>query len=498
MSAKTVYQPLGGGIDTVSSPMRVNSGRTVLAVNYHSLLEGGYETVSGYEALPNISGVGAILGVGYYQGRVYAVRQDATANTANLWAFDGAVWLLIGSGLALGKHTLTTGNFKAQAQFEVLIGVCDNGKPYLYDKTSSRFAVIEAAMTGARYACVHRNFLFLGFASGSVQWSSLGNPELFDAATGGAGELGTGDTVTGLLSHKGILIIGGAKSVNFLKGNSNTDFSITAALTSTGIREFSLVEMASEPYFAHARGMVAMGASQLLGDFVYRQYGMDVSNLFTQDWVSPIGVLADRNRNQYRLYLSDGSALYGTISPDQAAPIAFTKFIPPSKISCVCSGDSFSGGYVSFAGLESGEVVQLDKGTSFNGEPIESILVTANNYLRSPQVLKRFHRAWVEVASGVVADGSMLVAYELDLGNSEIDAASVNIIEQKIKGGRFDLATFDGISWSSPTVNDAQIDVSGIAKSIALSFYSKSATQLPSIINGYTVSFTPRRIMNGG
>ena len=92
-----MYTPLGGGIDGVSPASQVRPSALWQGVNVEPKNNGGIRSVQGYIKFDDaeISGEGPLLGVHYYNDKVYAVRNAEGGTSATMWESEGGGWTAI-------------------------------------------------------------------------------------------------------------------------------------------------------------------------------------------------------------------------------------------------------------------------------------------------------------------------------------------------------------------------------------------------------------------
>lgn len=488
MTTHPAYVALGGGLDLVTPPTRMNPGRLLGAVNYEAPITGGYRSVSGYTAYATATGTGAILGVVLFKGVAYCIRRNGTY--AKLYKLVAGVWTDVTGAvnLPVGRYEFAIGNFQALSYTETLFMQCANtGQPYQYDGTT--LAVIAAAPTGGKWLAIHYNHLFVGFVNGSLQHSVLGNPTDWGV---GAGEIGVQSAMTGLSSTLGVLMVGCEDSIKILSGESVDNWVLKVHSPNTGVKAYSIAEMV-QPYFAHERGLTSLQATQSYGDFVLGGWGASVAPLFFGTGRTPAAALVSREKSQYRLFFNDKTGVYCT---PMGKEVACTTVVFPDQISCAWSGEAADGSEVLLIGDDAGAVYQLDSGTSFAGEAIESYMTIAFNNFGAPTVEKRVRRLYLEILSESGATGIKVLPL-FNYGDAEISRHRVNYIDALGAGGFWGVSDWSAFRWGSPIQDDREVFVTAIARNMGLATYHSSASEDPHTITGYTAHIDPRRLRRG-
>lgn len=486
---KTAYVRFTGGMDLTSPGNAIDPGRCLVAINYEAAETGGYRSIQGYQLLGGEApaGSGPVLGLAVWKSVVYAVRQNG--ETATLYKLDSGVWSPVGSGLPIGRYDFVVGNFYALATSENLFMVCSQGKPWMFDGTE--LTEVTDAPAGAQFISIYSNHLFLGFAQGSVQWSATGNPNDWSAA-GGAGEVGMSDSMTGFANVPGALVLGGGDSIKVLYGSSAEDFNVKDFANSVGITPYTMASVGTYPIFKTNKGLSSLQAVQSYADFSMGEWATHIDPLFREKG-APTCCMASRNRDQYRLYFSDGTGVIATFAGQQL--VGITTIAYPEPISLCATGDAEDGSDLNVFADESGNVYQMDKGTSFNGASINTYLSTAYNHLKGPSLRKRFRHLYLDVASDSSVRISVLPSY--NFGDERIPRHRVLFKDTLAAGGLWDFNSWGDFSWGTPLLDMSHLRLTGTATHLGLVINTSSSTSEQHTLHGYTVHFDQRRSNRG-
>lgn len=355
---------------------------------------------------------------------------------------------------------------------------------------ASPFYELSAAQSGAQFIALHANHLFIGFPSGSLQHSSIGKPNSWNAAVGGAGEIGVGQPITGLLNGRGgTLHILCRDSIKTLYGSSTADWQLKITIPNSGAKPYSAQNLL-QPYFIAERGITNLQATDQFGDFQPLQAGAMLEPLFTEDgWADRVvcSVISKR-RAQYRVFFDDGSGVY--MSPTGATTVLF-----PDAPVVAHSGELDSGEEVVLFGDANGQVYRLgNNADSFAGNPISAFLTLAYTDLRKPAERKRFRRVFWDVRSGSNAD--ITFRPDFDFGGIESAPHLRQTLSFLLGGGLWDVARWNEFAWSAPVVGQEAHDITGSGTSINFAIYSSSISP-PHEILGYDLTYSDRRLRRG-
>jgi hypothetical protein len=444
-----------------------------------------------------VPGVGPILGVAYYDNKVYAWRDNVGNTFKECYVSSGTGWSHVAAlDSPLGGIVRTeVANFSGQSATEYLYIV--DGVGPAREWTGVAANVITTGMTTdtPEYVAAHRNYLFLAFAS-SVLHSGPGLPLNFSALDG-ANEIATGAVITDMVVMPGgtgqsTLAILSRTNTSILYGTGPSDWNLVQYNTGCGANPGSAKNMAQTLMFDD-RGAVTIQAALQYGNF-------DQSTITTQ--VLPfvnahVGLFTAatlcRRKSQYRIFFADGQGLYMTVvngKPLGCMPVFF-----PHVVLCAVESKMSDGTDVMFFGSDDGYVYQMDKGTSFDGVDIEFALGLNYTHAKSPRLLKRFRKVSIEVfteiATHVTFDFGALLGY--DPANYE-QPLSISYSDY-LASDRWDEFTWDQFFWDSRNTAPVECEITGTAESVSMLINGVSKYLEPFTINSILVHYTPRRMM---
>ena len=488
---QSAYIPFGGGIDLVSPPREMKPGSCFYAVNYECPVTGGYRRVDGYTQIGStLPGTGAVLGVKTFNDKQYAIRAK-DSDTASLYVFDGDSWTPVDGGdgtLTVGRYEFIEGNLYATDSKHALYFV-GGGEPWELS-VDGTLTKLDNAPTGAQFIAIHQNHIILGFEPGSLMFSGVGEPNQWDASTDGAGEIGVGSAITGLISGRGdVLHVGCDNSMQGLYGTSSQNFQMKTTLPASGCKRYSLQSM-MEPYFVGERTITSLKASSDFGDFTPFQAGAKIEPLFTEEGYAGriTASMVSKQRAQYRVFFDDKTGVF--YSPTGATTIEFLHQVMATDTAELDSGEEFM-----MFGDDEGNVFRLGAGAeSFAGEAIRAFVTTAYTDLKSTQTVKRFRRAFLDINNS----GGSKISVKANLDYGGVGAPNHNryFIDYMPKGGLWSVDKWDEFAWSSPMMASEPIAITGSGQSINFAIYSDEISPSHSIY-GYTINFDPRRLRRG-
>ncbi len=419
-------------------------------------------------------------------GNFAAGAATAPGTTLTLSGAQTAITLTAG-----GRYTFETHNFYGTASKLRLYGCSGVQKAFEFDGTVYVPINHNDANRFPSLVAVFKEHLFLGIES-SVLHSGPGEPYKINAAAGGS-EIALGDTVTNLIrqagnTQTGLLNITTKSDVWMLYGTSALNWNLvgmhigTMGLAYTGSR-------LNETYWLDNNGIATLTASQNYGNFTSAMLTNRITSFIESKRGFAVGSVVHRDKSQYRLYFSDGSALYGTIVNGKLFGLMPQQLT--NIFSCLWDGQSVDGKLYA-GGATSGYVYQLDIGTSFDGEDIDAYLIFNWNPIKSPRILKRYRRASLEMDGGVFA--SVQFGYNLSYGRSGVPQDLGRSYEIGSSGTPFwDSFTWDNFFWDGSSATVMETEMRGSGENVQIVLRSGTDYTPSYTVNSIILHHTPRR-----
>lgn len=242
------------------------------------------------------------------------------------------------------RYVFITSNFYGDPLLNSIYGVngVDRGFAYNGDYFYKITTHPDPEQDKPRHVAYHHGHLALGYRSGRVDISVVGEPWNYSGVDG-ASSWAIGDEVTGLLPLPGtILGIYGRKSIIGLSGTTVDNFATQTISPKLGAVEYTVADMGF-PVHANAYGIYTLSQTSSYGDYLGIPLSQQVS-----PWLRPRLVRSStsdrevvvawpvRSKNQYKLAFADGYVLTMTMNyGNQSAP-TFSKqkyFLPADSCS---------------------------------------------------------------------------------------------------------------------------------------------------------------------
>lgn len=390
-----------------------------------------------------------------------------------------------------GRYECIIANFTGSTSTNRIYGCDGVNRGFEFDGTV--YVPITTGMTTDTPLHVHEHKKQLFFSFGpSVQHAAPGTPYVWSAVVG-ASEIAMGDPVTGFQTQPG------SESVGALAIFTRNRTSI---LYGTGVANWQLIEYRKElgarPYsvqdvgytlFQDDQGLTNIKTAQSFGNFSHQAVSARIKTWLNSKRTRIVESCVSRDKSQYRLFFSDGYALFYTFSKNGG----MMRILFPNPVTCAFSSEESDGSETIFFGSTNGMVYQMEKGTSFDGEAIVSNLYLAWDWLKSARMLKRFHEATLEVTGGGYAAFSF--SYRLGYASTEIAQPGTQEETTSFSPSLWDEFTWDDFVWDGQTLLPSLVDLGGEAENISLIISGNSDYHEPIRFSGALINFAPRRFL---
>lgn len=297
---------------------------------------------------------------------------------------------------------------------------CADGVNLGWEFDGTVFAKIRTGMVDDTpdHVAVHKNQLFFSF-DGSAQHSGPGDPLAWSPILGAA-EIAPGDIITGFQVQPGAegnaaLLIATRNQHHILYGNDVSDWNLIPYRERIGAFEWTLQTLA-QTLFLDDRGITDLRTAQTFGNFDHSSLSNRVRTLINAKKQLAVASCVVRDKNQYRLFFSDKTAIYVTMNGTKLKGMMPVEL--QHQVVTVWSEEDGSGNEEVFFGCDDGYVYQMEKGTSFDGDNIYGFLYLHADYSgRIGYGKGYFGPATVQGKSTGYAEFDL--GYALDFGNTK-------------------------------------------------------------------------------
>ena len=340
-----------------------------------------------------------------------------------------------------------------------------------------------------RHVASHKKHLFVAFAKGSLQHSSIGDPYGWSVVTGAA-EIGTGDEITGMKVMPGdAMAIFNRNRIYILYGTSTADWNLKTFSNDSGAAEWTIQNL-TETLFLDDRGVTSFSAVNAYGDFAMNSISKKITPIIEEKKGLSISSVRVRAKGQYRLFFNDGTGVYATFTGNKLA--GFIRVDLGKIIYNICSAEDALGDEIVFFGSSDGYIYQMDKGTSFDGGEIEAILRTAYYHYDTPTRDKRYRKVQFELS----ADSSVSLKFQPSYSFSDPNVPEARTRDLNIEGagGYWNIANWDAFRWTGQIISTSEENIDGVGTNMGILILSEATYEQPHILQGVTVHYSPRRI----
>ena len=387
-----------------------------------------------------------------------------------------------------GRYNFSIGNFSAYYDNERVYGA--DGVNDAFEFNGTVFVPIPVATVAKpSYAIVHSNHLFLAVES-SLLHSAIGNPYNFEVVNG-AGEIGTGGKITGLLILPGnqgtaALEVTSRSSTWMLYGTSAQDWKFVNYNVGVGALDRTLQNL-FDAFSADDHGITMMKQSLNYGNFDAARLTYNIQR-FIQSLTGQLACSAlSRSNSQYRVYYANGFGIYTTATPQGIVGHGVVLF--PDPAICTFDGERSNGETVHLFGTTVGYVMHNDIGTSFDGKLINAYLNTNINTAKSPRIRKRFRRCVLELQGEAYVE--MQVGYSFEWASERILPHAFETAPLSFARLSFwDSFVWDTFYWDGRSNDVVSVELEGTGENLQLMIVLDSdyieQFALPSAIFHYT------------
>jgi hypothetical protein len=438
------------------------------------------------------------VGGGTYAGPSYANGRFAITNITGTFTNGedlkvGGVTRAKAGGTQVTAAVMTATSARHQTRYYNFYGASDLKRIYGcdgvnagYEFDGTYFINIETNMTSnvPKHIEVFSNTLFFAFAGGSLQNSGTGTPLVWSVRTG-ATEIGLGDEPTGLGASGVALCATAASTVKILTGSSNQDWLLKSVKDAAGSLPYTIQETGGQTLFLDRAGVNILIPPPPIGS----QYStQSVSALIKKTVRDSASLVTDSLyctlKNQYRLYFSDKTGIIATYEGNRLQGWTQQKYA--HQLTCSIEGADTSGNLRQFAGTTDGYVVELDVGSSWDGEDIESIAQLPFGYFGSPDRDKRFHKLTVEIDTPRAV--RLYYAIDFEYGASQQPGRYIGLAGNTSPLSSF--ALFGELFWATNVLSSAEENIDGVARSIGIALYHNSAVDDSFTLTAALLQFT--------
>lgn len=517
-----IAAPTGSGpirsvfvFNDISYCIRDNAGATA-AVLYKSSSSGWQAVTLGHEVSFTAGGTATpVQGQTLTQGGVTAVIQRVVLESG-AWTGTAAGRFIIatpsGGNFAAGAATVSTSGATVtlsgvQTQISLLpggkgsavqanfFGQASGARIYHSDGVNRMFefdgtVLVPLSTSGLipRHVAVTKQYLWYSVGS-SIFARSVGDPYL---TTGGV-EIPVGDNVLALLNMAGsqsgaALAVFTRGSIHILYGSGSSDWNLVPYSMGGGALEYT-AQNGGIAMMTGDQGIFSLSATLAFGNFQQNTLSQRIGPFMEahRPYVSCSGLV--RAKSQYRLFYSDGWAVFMTIVNGKL--VGAMPAYMPTYMNVQWESTLSTGAPIILCGGGDGLVYEMERGTSFDGAPINWLLQLNWASMSNPRILKRMRKAALEVFGSSYLEVSF--GYLLGYGSADILQADNAQYSAALQGTNWDSAYWDSVFWDASTLIPIELEMTGSGENVQAIITGSSADFQPFVINSLIYHYTPRR-----
>jgi hypothetical protein len=393
-----------------------------------------------------------------------------------------------------GRFSFVNANFYGQSDRLRMYGCDGANRAFEFDGTT--FIPLNTGLGSndkPTHIIEHNHLLFLSFESALLN-SAIGNPYNWQT-TLGAGEIDVSDKITGLMGQPGsnstpALAIYCRNSTYMLYGTGATSWNLVKYNDNGGAIPWSIQKI-GQTYVMDDRGITTLQTTQAFSNFAESTISKRVHSWFKTKRTQVSDSHISRDKQQYKLFFSDGSAAYWTIG-DQSS--SMMPVFLPNKVLCSSSEETYGGGdELIYFGSDNGFVYQMDRGTSFDGGVIDCHISMAFNNLNSYRMLKKYRRITFEMVGSGYSEFSS--TYDLGYGSTELAQPDASNHTVNLATPYWDSFTWDNFIWDGTPLTTLSMSTPGNGENIAIKIMSSSNYFYPVKFSGALIEYSPLRTM---
>lgn len=455
----------------------------------------GYWYISGDVAADTLVGrvvVKQIAGGGFTAGSAYHATHPGDVNwritLLNVVDNRPRVFASAASGVPV-RISHVSGNIEGGGAAERLFFTEPGRGPRMFDGATLTYIEFgdSATLGYPSVVALYADHLFLGFDSGSLLHSAIGDPVNWETANG-SGEIAFKAAITNIVQDRGSLVIFCRDSIHYLRGTSASDWQRDIVTEQMGAEPGTAVVAAGRILFVANGQIMALDAVETFGNWRASSISQQIEpwlNAKRDRGATCVLALPVPSKDLVRFFFSDGDGLtlfLGRGQPEWA----------PLRLPIVVQCGAVNSDGAAMVGTKDGWVYELDRGRTFDGDPVEAMVRLPFMHLGQPHVNKRWHGVTLEVeAPGAV---SLTLAPEFDYGDPAAAPSSILTATMTAQGdGAFwDEGLWDAGSYDRPMQGVVSADINGLGRNMTLGIQTTSANEPPHMLQSLTVDWSPR------
>lgn len=395
---------------------------------------------------------------------------------------------------AKGRYEFRNHNFFGHDDKYRMYGVNGKDLGFEFDGINGVMRTIPTGMVddSPRHLAAHNGHLFFAFKGGSVQLSGDGDPFSWTVITGAA-EIGVGDEITGFNEEVGNSLFIFTRDSSFvLQGSSRANFSLDDFNINSGAHEWSVQRIGLGMFFDD-RGFTSLLQTQRAGSVNFQENTQSaLIQPLVEDLVRSTEVTCShliRSQNIYRCYFADGRIVSIGFSDHKVSghmPLEY-----PFVANVACSQEDGFGAERVLIGAEDGNVYEVEKGPSFDGDDLRSFMRTVLYHSKSPGRMKKYTHARLDGTFRGSLTMSGRIEYDFD--DPDWNLSDDLDFSSDAAGGYWDSFIWDEFIWDKARSGNPQVKIEGEGTNVSVYLQHTSAVDKAHTLRGMTLQWLARR-----
>lgn len=433
-------------------------------------------TASGYIILSALAGT-------FINGEAIKV---AGVNVATASGADAAMTLPAG-----GRYMAISHNFYSKDSTYSMYAVNGVGPAFEYCNGVFCPIVTGSDIDTPIYIGEIANHLLLFWEHGSLQFSTPGEPLLYDVVQG-AGEVGFGTRITNVVQANDTAIaIFGERRIAMFSGTDQDTFQLSELTEDAGAFPWT-AQRIGKTIYVDARGLRDLSASQNYGDFkagtISALFDRYMNNRLSSG-LAPVASIVSKKKSHYRLFWPDGQGLSVLMAKKNVEAIPFST--GEMRVSCTFCGDINHQEYI-LAGAEDGFVYRMDSGNTYDGEAFDYFIMTPFSNYGDPAREYRYHKIIVEMIAPIYTKIGIRALFDYEDGEKEMTVGNPFILYGG--GALWNTANWNEFIWSAASNGLAECTIDGLGRNASFLFAGTTEEEQDHhVLQSYTIFRSPRR-----
>jgi hypothetical protein len=331
----------------------------------------------------------------------------------------------------------------------------------------------------------------------NLLWSGPGNPYNWTVTATGGSALAAG-AITALKRMPGaqttfaMAVMNDASTqIMYGVGSTASPFQLVGYEDSSGGKARSAQRM-GHLFVLDNQGVTDVQTSQNYGNFLSSSLTLNIRSFIQTKRNLCTGSVIIKDKQQYRLFFSDGYGAYLTIANGKLVGATIVFF--PDPVKCAVNGETPNAGETAFFGGANGFVYRLDAGTSCDGANIDWDFTLTYANQGAVRRMKRYRTGTLEISGNSYA--STNVQWYLDYSGTEVaQQLSPDTVPVLLTGINWDsgFSWDSGLFWDGKNIVPSTMKIEGSGENIAMRVFGSSDLYKSFTINSLILTYSLRR-----